>query len=499
MVRVKAQLLQVRDPGKTTGSEWNISVRDNTSNTSEATKALPKRLYTLESGPLTTVDGEQEVNLRATLGFDNQGNEKPVEDEVRQSAPFSILEVVYNAAIKLQAIDSNIKLPELNIYWSVANTTSKGLATLTEEKNKQKGDIDTSHYQKAGTLPGLFILGKANTDTDEFDQGVIGHEFGHYLQDVLSYSDSPGDDHRKQEFKDPSLTFGEGYGTAIGALLANTKYYTDSSWTRQSLGSVTDLSMASAAGVRKGFYSEESVGHVMYMLGKDGQFARLWRAVSALRNELHSATIFAFLNQFIKQNPTVDITELRKQENIRSTDPFGALPAGSPPDPAIGQDKSGAPDLETQYLTVPLIAGAPKADPELVSTNSPAFCLTHTLSRFSDPENPQTKPLENTLGMSRRFTFKSTYTGWMVLQPQNKNAYHFNTQKYYVEVREEAGKSVDLWNITFEGQGIFNGIKVVEGHVYSVKLVVRDPLMVFGGSTCGNRMQLLRMAVNEKA
>ncbi len=490
VVRVKAQMLKTPDPVSRTGPQWNIAVRDNTSTTH------PKSMYTLDSPPLTTVNGANLVPIQASLGFDTNGAMLSVNGKDRQSAFFAILDVVYAAATKLQEVDPNINLGSLNIYWSVANIGSAGSSKLTHAENAEQGNIVSSCYQNQGTLPGLFILGTADKDTDEFDRGVIGHEFGHYLQDILSYSDSPGGNHAKKEFKDASLAYGEGYGTAIGALLTGTPYYTDSLDYHQGLGAATDLSQPTIAGVRKGFYSEESVGYVMYTLGNMEQgFARLWRAVAALKNEHHSATIFAFLNQFKTQNPNVNIDTILAQENIRSTDPFGALAAGSSPDPAINANASGAADLEVQYLPVSLAAGAPTPGPEIVNTSTPSYCLTSKLSKKDDPP----VAYANALGMSRRFTFKSTYTGWLIWRPLNRLNQDFNVQSLALHAREERGNNVKTEQLEIEMTNStrkleLSAIKVTEGRVYSLTMRV-EPTSIWNGNTCGNTLQLLKAAI----
>ena len=491
VVHVKAQLFKAADPVSGLGPQWNISVLDNTSTTK------PKAMYTLDSQAISLVAGSNRRDVFAQLGFDQNGDSLSADGKSRHSGPFSILEVVNTATIKLQANDPKVKLGDLNIYWSVANTKSAGNLE-TAEDNKQKGNIVTSHYQGRGTLPGLFILGKANVDTDEFDQGVIGHEFGHYLQDVLSYSDTPGGDHGSKEFKDASLAYGEGYGTAIGGLLTGTPYYTDSWDTRQHKGSATDLREPTLAGVRKGFYSEESVGYVMYALGtmEDG-FNRVWRAVSALKNEHHSATVFAFLNQFTKQNPTVDISAILAQENIRSTDPFGTLAAGLAPDSRIGAAVSGASDLEVQYLSLSLAAGAPTNLIEPVNTNSPSFCISSRLARFTE-QKPPPGAMPNTLGMSRRFTFKATYTGWLLWRPLNDQNMDFNPQTMGFEAREEGGNKMDRYETTVAMEGgseiKLTTFKVVQGRVYTIKMV-NVPAIVWNSHVCGNSLQLLKTAI----
>ncbi len=74
-------------------------------------------------------------------------------------------------------------------------------------------------------LPGysrLFILGGINgdtdsSDTDHFDNSVIIHEYGHFLEDTQFATDSPGGSHDGDGVIDPRLAWSEGWGNFIQA------------------------------------------------------------------------------------------------------------------------------------------------------------------------------------------------------------------------------------------------------------------------------------------
>ncbi len=84
-------------------------------------------------------------------------------------------------------------------------------------------------------LPGysrLFILGgvSGNTDssdTDHFDNSVIIHEFGHFIEDTVLQSDSPGGSHSGTKQIDPRLAWSEGWGNFIQAAVLNSPSYID--------------------------------------------------------------------------------------------------------------------------------------------------------------------------------------------------------------------------------------------------------------------------------
>jgi hypothetical protein len=473
VVRVKAQLVRTLAQGATTGARWNFSVRDNTS------AANPKAMYFIDSPATLTTGGVSVVNLQASLGFDATGALAPATAGARQSAPFSILEVVYSAATKLEANDSNINLPELNIYWSPDNVGAPG--------DRNKGQIGTSHYAGGGALPGVFILGKADVDTDEFDQGVIGHEFGHYLQSMLSFSDSPGGSHGPRDHKDASLAYGEGYGTAVGGLLTGSPFYVDTSGPNQARGGVLDLSQPiQQASSSKGFYSENSVAYVMYNLGVRHGFSLFWRAVSALRTHHFSATIYSFLHAYSTANPSLVFNDLLVTENIRSKDPLGTLPGGTVPDPLISAEASkgtadaGAPDLESLYTALTLSATTAQTVAVNLTPDAPTFCVNRNLSGAN---------IANGLGMSRRHTFVANFTGQLGLKPLDDKAVDFDGQSAYINARDNLGTVVSAFN----WDNGFAYIEVVEGRTYTITLRLTNPSGIFNGNRCGNRLTLWRI------
>lgn len=84
-------------------------------------------------------------------------------------------------------------------------------------------------------LPGysrMFIMGGVDgdvdsSDTDHWDNAIILHEYGHFLEDVYSTSDSPGGAHTGTGQIDPRLAWSEGWGNFIQAAIRGVACYTD--------------------------------------------------------------------------------------------------------------------------------------------------------------------------------------------------------------------------------------------------------------------------------
>lgn len=78
----------------------------------------------------------------------------------------------------------------------------------------------------------LYLLGGRNGDTDfsdmdHFDNSVILHEFGHFLEDQYADSDSPGGSHDGDSIIDPRLAWSEGWANFFQAAALESAVYRD--------------------------------------------------------------------------------------------------------------------------------------------------------------------------------------------------------------------------------------------------------------------------------
>jgi hypothetical protein len=78
----------------------------------------------------------------------------------------------------------------------------------------------------------LYILGGLNgnvddEDTDHFDNSVIIHEYGHFLESQFSASDSPGGSHDANSVIDPRLAWSEGWANFFGLAVSGDPTYRD--------------------------------------------------------------------------------------------------------------------------------------------------------------------------------------------------------------------------------------------------------------------------------
>lgn len=272
-VRVRVQSLLQHGAGA-----WNVAVRDNTSPAYRVDPAAAP-VYALTSQPLAMPERGAVLDLHAPSGW-RQGRY----GAVRAAAPFSVLDQAYAAMQRFLAEDPTLVFPPLDIYWSVDNRPAEG-----EEAD---GDIGTSHWDDEA----LYILGKADVDTDEYDTGVVVHEWGHYFEGRLSRSDSIGGDHGGGDQLDPRVAWGEGWGNALAGIVRADPSYIDTSGPRQSESMELRVDQLPEDPQDRSWYSENAIQQFVYRLAQlPGGFGA---TVATMRHEQRETPAFTSLFSF---------------------------------------------------------------------------------------------------------------------------------------------------------------------------------------------------------
>ncbi len=206
-LRVRAEIKRPGTPN------LDVDVRDNVDLSGNPPRLEDRPLYVLESTDFNT--GAADIagkDLRAPTGWDmvSMSYTGP-----RAAAPFAILDAIYSGIELVLSADPNAVFTPLDAFWSVNNTTASGAVDVD---TGEVGTFYTSNPDGGPSNPSMFLLGDANTDTDEFDRHVVVHEWGHFFEDNFSRSDSIGGPHSLGESLDARLAFGEGWGYAISAI-----------------------------------------------------------------------------------------------------------------------------------------------------------------------------------------------------------------------------------------------------------------------------------------
>jgi hypothetical protein len=206
-VRVRAELKRPGAPG------WDVEVRDNYDASGSPPALASRPVYVLDGALFNTGSSDVTRNLTAATGWGGSSY-----TGARAAAPFAILDTIYSGIQFVLTADATATFAGLDAFWSVNN--SPGL-----RGNIDLGEIGTSYYGIGRQQ--LFLLGDASVDTEEFDDHVVLHEWGHYFEDVLSRSDSLGGPHSIGESLEASLAFGEAWGYAIAAMALDEPVYCD--------------------------------------------------------------------------------------------------------------------------------------------------------------------------------------------------------------------------------------------------------------------------------
>jgi hypothetical protein len=240
---VVTAVLGTPPPAPGTPATWIVAVVDNTNS---------NEVYKKSSGSFTlTPTGSHVKNVLAKTTY-NAAKRRYV---LRDGAPFALLDDIYQAHTKLRSIDPAIKFDFLRVAWSPKNSRSN-------DEDIAKGRIRITHYNKS--LGTFFVLGKENSDTDEYDTQVVLHEWTHYFQDKFSRDDSPGGSHWTNDVLDPRLALSEGFATAFAAMLTDDPVYVDTIGPAQSKGADDNIENDSANA--DSFYSESAVRELLWDL-----------------------------------------------------------------------------------------------------------------------------------------------------------------------------------------------------------------------------------------
>lgn len=290
-IQIKAQAEKAGVPS------WNIRIEDNTN---------LNALYAMQGNLASSGMSNTIRNLHADSG---RGVAFYTSDRV--AAPFAILDSIYTALQKFLQADPDLQLPESIIRWSVNNNTADG--------NIEDGDIGTSYYD--GTA--VYVLGAEDVDTDEYDAQIIVHEWGHFIDDKLSRSESIGGSHTTGDRLDMRVAMSEGFATGFAALMLDDPNYSDSYGAGEQASVWFDISNSNV--LNPGWYSEESIYSIIYNYG---DFNSIYQVIThpTYKTAESFISIFTLADRFEALSSVADNADfvgLLNAQNINSTNQFG--------------------------------------------------------------------------------------------------------------------------------------------------------------------------------
>jgi len=289
-----------------------------------------------------TLDG---ISSTATLG-QVTAYARQSESTAIEGAAFNILKNLSraNLYVRTQIADSSWVADKVTVYWKA------GFNPYTYFG----GTSSLSFYRPSERK--LYILGGKNdnvktADTDHFDNSVILHEYGHFLEDVYGKTDSPGGSHNGNRIIDPRLAWSEGWANFFQAAVQGTSAYIDTigfcqdtvetSGTACNTGINLPLGESGASATMdavgtngEGTFREVSISRALFKtirtpastsvgsLGAAIPFSAVWNIFSNGTSSptlpgLHSSTIhfrnsgkfFSLLNSVVAANHSGNVTE----------------------------------------------------------------------------------------------------------------------------------------------------------------------------------------------
>ena len=310
---------------------WNFSVSD----LGDSATATPPYSYT-DGIPFDAGSGAHDILIPS--GFSTTG----AVIGTRASAPFAILDTLYQGYQLVLGAAPNSVFPPLIVDWATDNTVVDGT------------------FFSSSPLQHIVLTADVTRDTDEFDQHVIAHEFGHYIEFNFSRADNIGGQHGIGDKLDPRVAFGEGFGYAFGAMVLNDPVTRDSFVEetpansgnfvqRSSTFNVETNPPTNPPGVNSNYgcwCSESSVWSILWDIfdaAPDSNdtlalgFTPIWNVLTgAQKNTPAFTSIFSFITALKTQNAgsAADIDTLVAAQNINSTgiDAFGSNENHAPTD-----------------------------------------------------------------------------------------------------------------------------------------------------------------------
>jgi hypothetical protein len=294
-VRAKAHMLQSGNPG------WDVKVVD---------EQQPVELVFALDSSLLDVDAARTLNLHAPSGSDGTRY-----TSARIAAPFAILDTVYKSMQLVLDTSPTVNFPALTMKWSESNSAGSFYTNQTI------------------SLYGYTI------DTDEYDEHVIAHEWGHYFQDMFSRDDSIGGPHSGGDILDIRVAFSEGFGNAFSAMVLDDPIYRDSQGLTAGFSINIENNNCNIYSVDDvdGWYNECSVQSVLYDfydMNSDTNdafnlgFGEIYQVlVDDIPNTTAFTSLFSFINAF-KSLPSIDgntVDSLLAAQSISTsiTDDYG--------------------------------------------------------------------------------------------------------------------------------------------------------------------------------
>ncbi len=204
--------------------------------------------------------------------------------------------------------------PKVRIFWTPGMSPGAYYSSPTSAISFFIANNEPTY----GMAAGIYLMGGINgslcVDTDHFDNSVIIHEYGHYLEYAFAYSDSPGGSHNGNSVIDPRLAWSEGWANFLQGAVRSEARYVDTTGNpdcTSGTGVNVDLDLenitagqdavSGASYLGEGIFREVSVSRALWdtmsskvggdSRGADVGFAYIWRVLTDATDGFKSTSI----------------------------------------------------------------------------------------------------------------------------------------------------------------------------------------------------------------
>jgi hypothetical protein len=236
-------------------------------------------------------------------------------DSTRISGAFNILEMLDEGREMLQYADPHLVPPDVTAFWSPLNSPVPGGA---------KEAIGSTYFDITANT--ISLIGDRSLDSDEFDDSVILHEYGHLVAAAFSRDSSTGGVHILGDALDPRIAWSEGWANFFSSAVRNNPLYRDSYGPNGGLVLRYDLRDDIPQGDQPGYWSEFSVHSILWDLFGDKSddtdsieqaIQTLFPAFEDLKQD-HFVYLPFFLEHLLNRNPnlTDQVAALARSRSI---------------------------------------------------------------------------------------------------------------------------------------------------------------------------------------
>ena len=236
-------------------------------------------------------------------------------DATRVSGAFNILEMLDEGREMVRYADPHVVPPDVTAFWSPLNSPAAGGA---------KEAIGSTYFD--ATANTISFIGDRAVDSDEFDDSVILHEYGHLAAAAISRDSSPGGVHVLGDALDPRVAWSEGWANFFSSAVRNNPIYRDSFGPNGSSVLRYDLRDDTPAADQPGYWSEFSVHSILWDLfgskaDDSDSIGQSIQAIFAAFEDLkqdHFIYLPYFFEHYLVRNPNLvdPVSAIARNRNI---------------------------------------------------------------------------------------------------------------------------------------------------------------------------------------